>query len=328
MNLTLRIFFLLLENKPLKNKEISKRLSTNIRNVQRIIENLKLAFDDKNNVLNRHFTFKEDGHYHTVCQNLLLKEDEILLLTKILISSRSLNETELPELVDKLIDMVGVDNHKVVKDAVASERLTQTFIDDKSFRKDKLWSLQQNISNNDKIRFQYTNHEAQEDAQTETVEISPVHTFFDNYYFFLVGLEKETHEYITYRIDWMTDIEVIHVKIGDDHSKRPNHGRDAQLNLYGYSGKKTRIYFEYYGYIGYIKDKFPSCKVIKKLDRPNRFPFSVNLIEIEVNYSDGVKLWLLGETTILRVVKPKAIADDIKKTLYDTYRLYDDEKKQ
>lgn len=328
MNLTLRIFFLLLENKPLKNKEISEKLNTNIRNVQRIIENLKLAFDDKTNVLNRHFTFKEDGRYHTVSQNLLLKEDEILLLTKILVSSRSLNKTELPELIDKLIDMVGVDNRKVVKDAVASERLTQTFIDDTSLRKDKLWALQQNISNNEKIRFQYTNHEAQEDAQTETVEISPVHTFFDNYYFFLVGLEKETHKYITYRIDWMTDIKVIHVKIADDYSKRPNHGRDAQLNLYGYPGKKTRIYFEYYGYIGYIRDKFPSCKVIKKLDRPNRFPFSVNLIEIEVNYSDGVKLWLLGETTILRVVKPKAIADDIKKTLYDTYRLYDDEKKQ
>lgn len=63
MNLTLRIFFLLLENKPLKNKEISEKLNTNIRNVQRIIENLKLAFDDKTNVLNRHFTFNGGGQF-------------------------------------------------------------------------------------------------------------------------------------------------------------------------------------------------------------------------------------------------------------------------
>lgn len=66
--------------------------------------------------------------------------------------------------------------------------------------------------------------------------------------------------------------------------------------------------------------------MIKKLDRPNRFPFSVYLIEIKVNYSDGVKLWLLGETTILKVVDPPEIAKDIKKTLYDTYRLYDEKK--
>lgn len=323
MNLTLEIFFILLENKPLQNREIAKKLDTNIRNVQRSIDKIKIAFE-QSSTLNRHFRFIEDGRAHAVSQRLLLNEEEILILTKNLVSSRSLNEVELPALTDKMISMVGVDNHKVVKSAVASERLTETYIDDKSFRKDKLWQLEQYIYKEEKIRFDYTDHERQEDAQTKTVEILPVHTFFDNYYFFVVGLEKESHQYVTYRIDWMDHIEQIKIKLNLEHNKRLNHGQEAQYNLYGYQGKKTHIYFEYYGYIGYIKDKFPSCKVIKKLDRPNRFPFSVNLLEIEVNYSDGVKLWLLGETTILRVVKPKEIADDIKQTLYDTYRLYED----
>lgn len=327
MNLTLEIFFLLLENKPLQNREIAEKLDTNIRNVQRTIDKIETAFE-QSATLKRHFTFIKDGRAHSVSQNLLLTEDEILLLTKILVSSRSLNEKELPNLTQKLIDMVGVDNHKVVKAAVASERLNEIYIADKSDRKDKLWELEQYIYNKERISFQYTDHERQENAQTKFVEILPVHTFFDNYYFFLIGLEKESQKYVTYRIDWMDDIRTISVKIVAEHNKRPNHGKDAQYNLYGYMGKKVHIYFEYYGYIGYIKDKFPSCRVIKKLNRPNRFPFSVNLIEIEVNYSDGVKLWLLGETTILRVVKPKVIADDIKRTLYDTYRLYDDEKKQ
>lgn len=326
MNLTLKIFFLLLENKPLNNRKIAEDLETNIRNVQRSIDKIKLAFE-QSETLRRHFKFIEVGRCHAISQNLLLDESEILLLTKILVSSRSLNKTELPALTEKMISMVGIDNHKVVKSAVASEQLTETYIDDQSFRKDKLWELEQYIYNKDKIRFDYTDHERQEDAQTVTYEILPVHTFFDNYYFFLVGLEKQSHKYVTYRIDWMDNIKKIKVKLNLEHNKRLNHGEEAQYNLYGYQGQETRIYFEYYGYIEYIRDKFPQCKVIKKLDRPNRFPFSVYLIEIKVNYSDGVKLWLLGETTILKVVDPPEIAADIKKTLYDTYRLYDDEKK-
>lgn len=323
MNLTLEIFFLLLENKPLLNREIAERMDTNIRNVQRAIEKIELEFD-RNVTLSKYFTFKKDGRYHTVCQKLFLKEDEILVLIKILIASRSLNEKELRKLVDKMINMVGIENRKIVKASVASERLSELYIDDKSDRQQKLWQLEQYIYHQTKIEFQYTNHEQQEKTKTETVELLPVHTFFDNYYFFLVGMEKQTHQYVTYRIDWMDNIEPIKVKLNIEHTERIDHGKEAEHNLYGYMGKPTHIYFEYYGYIEYIKDKFPNCRVIRKLDKPNRFPFSVNLIEIEVNYSDGVKLWLLGETTILRVVKPKAIADDIKKTLYDTYCLYND----
>ncbi|GEO59176.1 helix-turn-helix transcriptional regulator [Companilactobacillus bobalius] len=324
MNLTLEIFFLLLENRPMLNREIAERLDTNIRNVQRSIEKIESAFD-QNISLSNYFNFKKDGRYHTVSQNLFLKEDEILLLIKILVSSRSLNKRELSHLIDKMVNMSGIENRKLVKASVTSELLSDIYIDDKSDRQKKLWELEQYIFNREKIEFEYTDHERLEKAETKKFEILPVHTFFDNYYFFLTGMEKQTHQYVTYRIDWMDKIEPIRVRLNIEHRERLDHGKEAEHNLYGYMGKRTHIYFEYYGYIGYIKDKFPNCRVIKRLDKPNRFPFSVNLIEIEVNYSDGVKLWLLGETTILRVVKPQAIADDIKKTLYDTYCLYNDD---
>jgi hypothetical protein len=120
----------------------------------------------------------------------------------------------------------------------------------------------------------------------------------------------------------MDKIEPIHLKIPMEHSKYHDHGRETRYEAFGYQGKKTRIQFEYYGYMEYIQDIFPSCKVIKTIDKPNRFPFSVKVLEIEVNYSDGIKLWLLGETTILRVLSPKSIADDIRDTLREGYERY------
>jgi len=327
MSLTLKVFLTLLEeNKPLQNREIADKIDGNIRSVQRSIDKIAEIFD-QNIVLNRYFEFSESNRAHAVNFKAVLKEEQILLLSKLLISSRSLNKSESASLIDSMLKMVDDEKSEIINSAINSERLTDTYIGDKSDRQEKLWQLEQHIHAKDKIKFKYTDHEVTEKTEISTVEILPVHTFFDNYYFFLVGLEKTSHEYKTYRIDWMDQIENINIKLHVEYRKRHNHGEDAQLNAYGYMGEKTRIQFEYYGYIGYVQDRFPSCKVIKRLDKKNKFPFSVNLLEIEVNYSPGVKLWLLGQTPILRVMEPQNIAEDIKNTLYDSYRLYKDEEK-
>lgn len=323
MNLTLEVFFQLLDNKPMTNREIADKLGTDIRNVQRATKSIATAFD-QNAKLTKHFEFKKVDSRHTIIKKYLLNEEQILFLSKLLVSSRSLNENEMPKLMSTMLEMIGVEERNVVNSANASERLTETYIADKNNRLDKLWQLDNFIFNKNKIRFDYTNYEVQEHPETKTIDLLPVHTFFDNYYFFVIGLEKSTHEYKTYRIDWMQNITKVKIKLHVDYSKKLNHGEEIQHNAYGYMGKKTRIQFEYYGYIGYVKDRFPSCRIIKKLDKPNKFPFTVNLLEIEVNYSDGVKLWLLGQTPILRVVEPKTIAKDIKDTLYQSYKLYEE----
>lgn len=326
MNTTIEVFFQLLESQGLQNRELADKLGIEVRSAQRSVKRIKEAFE-QSLILNKYFEFKKTGYKYSVNQRFLLNEEQILLLSKVLIASRVLNVKESSELIDKMISMVDFDKRGIISSAIASESITKTHIDDDSARQHKLWRLEQYISNKEKISFEYTDYEAKEKAETRLVELLPVHTFFDNYYLFLIGFERGSNSYKTFRLDWMKNIEKINVKIRYEYSSRPNFGKDVQHNAYGYQGKKTRIRFEYYGYIGYIKDRFPSCKVIKPLKRKNRFPFSVNLLEIDVNYSDGVKLWLLGETTILKVVEPKYIADDIKNTLYQTYKLYEEDKK-
>jgi len=110
MNLTLQIFFLLLKSSPMDNRETASSLHTNIRNVQRIIGNISTAFASKSD-LTYYFTFKSDKHKHTIKTNMLLNEEEILLLTKILVASRALNKKELPKLANRMIDMIGNENH-------------------------------------------------------------------------------------------------------------------------------------------------------------------------------------------------------------------------
>jgi len=219
--------------------------------------------------------------------------------------------------------MINLDQRSIVSSSIASERTTETYISDKSERIQKIWQLDQYIFHKQNIKFDYTDYEVKENAELTTIILLPIHTFFDNYYFFLIGFDKESNEYRTFRIDWIENIKKTDVKIQVEYNKRHDHGQEQQYNAYGYMGPKMRIQFEYYGYVGYVKDRFPSCTIIKKLNKKNKFPFSVNLLEIEVNYSAGVKLWLLSQSTILKVVSPDILVEDIKKTLHDSYQLYE-----
>ncbi|MCV3763222.1 WYL domain-containing protein [Companilactobacillus farciminis] len=321
MNLSIEVFLQLLANEKCQTKDIAEAQEINIRTAQRIIKEIKVAFD-KSAILNKYFTLSKIGRAYSIDQKYLLDQNQVLILIKILIASRSLNSVELPRLTNKMLDMLTLKERDVVSESVMTERITDNSLTDKSFRIEKMGQLEQYIYHKQKIRFTYTDRYPSEIPNIQTIEMLPIHTFFDNFYFFVIGLVKDTKEYRTFRIDWIDDIETIHLKLPIDHSKYHDHGQETRYEAFGYQGKKTRIQFEYYGYIEYIKDIFPSCKIIKKIDKPNRFPFSVNILEIEVNYSDGVKLWLLGETTILRVISPKYIADDIRDTLREGYERY------
>lgn len=327
VNTTLEVFLKLLGSEKMQTKEIADEMNISLRTAQRTIRDIKTAIY-QNATLSKYYELKQIGHAYTIEQKSLLGVEQILVIAKVLIASRSLNKSELNAVLDQMMSMLSIDKQSVVKSSIASERSTDFYIGDKSDRLDKIWQLEQFISKGTRIKFDYTDREMTEFPETTTVNVIPDHTFFDNHYLFLVGFEAESQQYRTYRLDWMSEIAVSEERVNSEYDQRPNHGEEAKHNAYGYRGKLTHIKFEYYGYVGYVKDQFPSCRVIRQLNKKNRFPFAVNLLEIDVNYSPGVKLWLLGQTTILRVTEPKEIADDIRDTLYQSYQLYQDEEKK
>lgn len=321
MNITFEIFLRLLDNQGLETKDLVEDLDISLRKAQRTIKEIKNSLDS-NPSFKKYFELTKNGNRYSINQRFLLSRDQVLVLIKILTASRSLNEKEFPELTQKMLNMLYPEQRELASASIRSEQIAHNYIDNQSDRLEKIGLLEEFIYHQDHISFEYTDHEAFEQAHTETVEMRPIHIFFDNYYFFIVSFLKTTRENRIFRIDWMNKIKKSSVKIPFNYSKHYDHGIETQHEAFGYNGKKTHIVFEFYGYVEYVKDEFPSCRVIKTIDKPNRFPFSVKVLEIEVNYSDGVKLWLLGETTILRVLSPKYIADDIRDTLKEGYERY------
>lgn len=351
---TVDIFFYLLEHEPQTNAQIleqfkstfSKGSSTksNQKAITRVMDNLNMI-NSESTLFNDFFTFEKiNSSTHTVKLNRKLNEQQILLLSKLLLSSRALNQAETKSIIKNMENTIDVEDREVVKAAIDENKLNEPYLSNKSDRLTRLWVLEKCIHNSKRITFDYINHEPSKTPQVEHVTMLPKHVLFDNYYLFLVGYSKikaENGEFKverrTYRLDWMqkanikvtkenqTDDEAIQiVKETIEVNDRIDHSLEDRKNVFAYQGKETTITFKYYGYLEYLKDKFPQADVLSVLNEPNQFDFPVTKISLKVNYSDGVKLWLLGETPIIKILDPYPIALDIAQTLKRRVDSYQD----
>jgi len=345
------IFFILLNSQPLNTTEILEKINLYfdekdspllgvreenfITYINRDIKYIKKDFE-VSRFLKEHFSFEiiktpKKLDKYSVHPNGSLSHSAALVLIKLLIASRALNDAESTNLIDGMEKMYSPEKARIMDFAVNEPSQNHASLAEEGDRVEKVWKLERFMTDRQgkNISFDYTDHETHEIPKTSQINMFPVHVFFNNYYFFLVGYvqgEKvEDGHYLTCRIDWMGAVDFKAPRpYKYDSTKNLNHGTEDGLNIFGYRGEIMHLKFLYYGYPGYIKDKFPSLEEIKQVDLPNQFDFPVRLMKMDVHYSDGVKLWLLGESTILTVIEPQSLAADLEKTLLASANRYQD----
>jgi hypothetical protein len=143
-----------------------------------------------------------------------INSQEALVLTKILLASRALNDQETTTIINKWQNMISTKARKTIKSAVNENFDNESYIIDSNDREKTIWKLEEYIQSRSNIRFNYRNLEVSGSPEVNE-EILPLHVFFDNYYFFLKGYKFENNrsQFKTYRIDWMEDITKVKSKI-------------------------------------------------------------------------------------------------------------------
>ena len=95
-----------------------------------------------------------------------------------------------------------------------------------------------------------------------------------------------------------------------------NEGELRKHNQLMFPGKKRRVVFEFNGpSVQAALDRLPASRLI---DVKN----SVSVIEAETS-GDGIKMWLLSQGDWVKVIEPKELADEIKKTAENMLEMYD-----
>ncbi|WP_057894494.1 helix-turn-helix transcriptional regulator [Lacticaseibacillus brantae] len=314
------IVFRLFSGETLTVEQIVDDYGVSIRTAQRFLLTIKETLEDTQ-LQNQYQLARTAGHYR-LQQQRALSEGQVLVLAKLITASRTLNKDELLNILAQLMADLPEPSSKILNQAIANEKYNYHPIADASDRVDRIWQIQSAIHDHLKLRFNYQNNEISERAPLIEVSGQPTVIRQSDYYFFMTLHDEMQDTYQTYRIDWMSEIQVLNRKFDPTVVRQYQVAEKQVEQAYAYDGKDITIEFEYYGYPGYVLDRFPKSRVVKVLDKPRKFDFPVTQIQIDVEYSLGIQMWLMTQSNILRVIKPVFVAKDVKDWLQEGLNFY------
>jgi len=286
----------------------------------------RLLLTIKDEIANMHlesrYQLRRDANRYYLEQQQALNEGQVLVLAKLLTASRSLNKAELLTLLQRLVADLPDHSSEALEQAIANEKLHYRPIAENQDRVDKIWQIQTAIHEHNRVQFRYHNDEISEHAPIVQVTGHPTAIRQSDFYFFMTLHNEVSGAYETYRIDWMADFHVLNQKFNPDVLRHYAVGEKQVEQAYAYDGQDITIDFEYYGYPGYVLDRFPKSRVVRTLAKTRKFDFPVTQMQIDVEYSLGIKMWLMTQSNILRVIKPAFVAEDVQAWLQEGLDFY------
>lgn len=315
------IFLQLLNGEKLTKRELMDfygKDSSTIRRDMAIIENAieekaeerflnrEVNHDDFEEYLEVHSLDRsEKGYYKLkgfdrIKSNESLTDKELFIILKILLASRSLNNRELDGLYNKLISMVG--NQKKFDYFFKNEKFHYIGVSEIDLI-DKVELICEIILKRSVVEFEYTKN-----GQTETFQRTPNAVYFSDLYFYVItssqsGKDDEYLEDLNkFRISNIENLRVVKTNVRMEYKERFEGGALRKQTAFPFLGKPIIMVIEFNYDPIYVLERFPDSKIISEKD-------GIYQIEMQVNDGYGMKMWLLSQGKMVKVISPKHMRD-------------------
>lgn len=299
---------------------LAKQFDVTVRTAQRDLDQLQHLKAHGQPLVKRQGS--RPASYH-IDKNARVAPGVVLMLEKMILQSRTLTPSELQTSFDALEQLTDSQALPSMRNAVAEEVANYEPIAAAQTRARLLWQLQKAIEQKRLLQLTYVDREAVEWQAPETLLVVPLAISFTAQYFHLSVHVEATGEIRELHLDWITDFQALNPTA--DSQPDPAVGAHRRLQAYGYRGQTLKIQFEYYGLLEYVFDQYPTAHVLRYLpDKTNPWPFRVAVVEMEVEYSTGVRMWLITQSPILRVLAPQNVVDEVKAHLKLALQRYED----
>lgn len=325
----LDIYARLCEGKTINKSEEAKRFNVDERSIQRDIDDIRAFLDE------RAVTYSADtrkieydrtrkGFVMTGKESTLMDNSEILAVSKILLDSRAFTKKEITGILDKLVNFcVPQNSMKLVADLIANEKYHYVELHHKSYIKDKLWELGSEIQQCNLLEIVYKRQTDSEELVKRYIQ--PVAVLFSEYYFYLnayIVEKNKQEEYIQkysypaiFRIDRIKSYRELGEKFKIPYASRFEEGEFRKRIQFMYAGELIKLQFRYTGdSVEAVLDRLPTAKVISEGE-------AGSVIEAEV-FGKGILMWLLSQGTMVEVLKPDSLRQEMKETLLEILNKY------
>lgn len=244
--------------------------------------------------------------YRLELEHCLLSK-ELLLIMKILIASRAVNQDELQSLVNKLklhttsTDRAMIDQ-LIIKETHHYQGVKHSCIDIVEL----IWKLTNCIYEQKEITVVY---EKMDGSRIER-RLQPFSIMFSEYYFYLIAGSEEVkdHNPHYYRIDRISKIVEHRKKFHLNYTERFDEGALRKKIQLMFPGANRKVKFEFGGpSVQAVLDRLPLSRIVAK--KGERY-----VIEADT-YGTGINMFLLSQGAWVKVLEPKELVEEMKQEI-------------
>jgi len=315
----LKIFTQLLSGTTLLKKDLMEEYQKQGSTIQRDIGIIEEVLDE-NDYSSSHFgTLKREGKGgYQLSDHLrknVLSDDELLAILKILFASRAFNGKEMTELIDKFHTLST--DKKRIRQFIANEELYYQGVS-KVDLLERINFMCDAISNNRTIEFEYTRR-----GETQIFRRTPNALQFSDLYFFMMSASHTAQDDADFsalnkfRINNMVNIRIVSSPKKSLYKDRCETGalRNQTAHL-PFLGNPITMIIDFYHDPVYVLDRFPNSKIIRENEDDSY------RIEVHANDGYGVKMWLLSQGDMVKVISPKHMKEYVIQDMRDTLKYY------
>lgn len=296
------------EGKILYKSEEAGYFQVNEKSIQRDVEDIREYLDaqfaqtgNENRLIYDH---TQRGYRLERSERMMLSNEEVLAVAKILLDSRALTRTEMMDMLDRLVACcVPPENRKLVNDLIANERYHYIELQHKKVFMDKMWDIGVAIheTRNIEITYERTDH------KIVSRKVQPLAIMFSEFYFYLAAnienidrekaFQNADDKYPTiYRIDRILELKVLEEHYRIPYKDRFEEGEYRKRIQFMQGGRLQRTNFWYQGAsVEAVLDRLPTARILK--EEEGRY-----LISAET-FGSGIEMWLRSQGDRVEVVQ-------------------------
>jgi len=328
----LDMYVRLCEGKLINKTEEAKQFGVDERSIQRDIDEIRKYFADRvvsnpGECRKVEYSRAEKGFVMTGEKGSLMTNSEILAVCKILLESRAFTKAEIGEILDKLIaGCVPQKNMKLVSDLIANEKYHYVELRNSSAIQDRLWEIGEEVKSQNLLEISY--RKAGDNGKIVTSAVQPLAIIFSEYYFYLIAniVKKSQKGFYTkiypypavYRVDRILEYRELGEKFRIEYANRFEEGEFRKRIQFMFQGELLKLQFKYFGgNTEAVLDRLPTARIVSERD-------GVQVFEAEV-YGKGIMMWLLSLGTMVEVIRPISLRNEMRNKIKSMMDLYGEE---
>ena len=310
----LEIFFKAIKGHSLSVKELALDYDVSEKTISRDLSLLKIFLSEYRDLVGNtelEYSYKEKSYKLNL--DFFLSNQELFVVTKIVLGSRSLSKMDVLEIISKLKRLTSYSDRKMLDDIVRKElyHYKEVKHDCKSVI-NNLWQIINAIEQKYEITIEYYKMDRKNIAR----RIKPIAILFSEYYFYLIAfhVEGDSFQPIYYRVDRIVNI-IKHKKKFSMEDYSVDEGEIKNKVQFMFPGKCQKVQFEFSGpSVQAVLDRLPTAKIIE-------FNGKKYLIEAEVFFF-FFKMYLLSQGSWVKVISPPELVEEMRKEVNKLYNMY------